>query len=217
MHGDSLILPLWPLRPPRPIRPGAGRWFRALSLSRSAPAGAGSPQRAARRLRKVARRGGRIVLGSAEQPYEPLVLGAAPLRVLRPFEGLEIAIATRSSQILEQLDLLVELDQRHSVAVDVLSASLDPASPGAAECLRTVSALSAQGLTTRLVLTDLPRLSASGNAVQGLRRLLEAARECRAFDVAAAFRRGAEAAQWRRILRHQRLELGFPRPLPGRG
>ncbi len=216
MFSDSLALPLFPRRPPRSAESEAGRWLRAPSLPKP-PAAERSLRRLERRLRRKARRGRRIVLGTPELPYEPLVLGGAPLAALSAFDGLEIKLTTRSSQILEQLELLVELDQSHSVTIDVLVALAGPSSPDAAEALRAVASLSAQGLTTRLVVTDVPPLAALRDAAGRMRRLFEAAGEHRAFDVAVAARRGDGAADWRRLLRGWRLELGFPRPLPGRG
>ncbi len=223
MHTNSLTLPLLPSPPPRSASPGVRRWFRIPRLlpleDQAAPnARARSQQRRSlRRLRRSAQRGRSIVLGTPEQPYEPLAPGGAELDALRQFEGLEITVTTRSSEILERLDLLVELDQRHAVAVDVLIASIEPGSADLEEVLMTASALSAQGIATRLVLTDLPRLPALGDADSWVHQLFEAAIECRAFDIAAAFKRGVETEEWRRLLRYLRLELGFPHTVSGRG
>ncbi len=85
-----------------------------------------------------------------------------------------------------------------------------------AECLRTLSTLASHGLTTRLLLTDLPALPLAADTASELRRLFAAARERRAFDVAVAGP-GAEAAEWSRLVRRLRLEMGFPRGAPGRG
>ena len=185
-----------------------------------------STRRTERRLSKIAQRGQQIELGTLELPYDPLAIGSAPLAALRRFDGLTITITTRSSEILEQLDLLVELDQRHAVAVDILVASLEPDASDLAERLRTVSALSSHGITTRLVLTDLPNLPRAEETDRtedapaepaAVRRLFEAAKEYQAFDVAAAFAPGDETEQWSRALRYLRLELGFPRGISGRG
>jgi DNA repair photolyase len=157
------------------------------------------------------------MLGTRELPYDPLALGGAPLTALRRFDGLAIAITTRSSEILEQLDLLVELDQRHAITVDLLIASFEPGTADLEERLRTAAALSAQGITTRLVLTGLHPGPISEHAASSLRQLFEAARECRAFDVTASFARGAGEEAWSPLLRCLRLETGFPRAVPGRG
>ncbi len=237
MHTDSSTLslaPLWgdlsflPGAAPRPTSSkrasgatsGATRWFRGLGFLARTDRVENRQGRSARTLERhlcrLARRGRRIGLGTPELPYEPLALGAAPLAALRPFDGLAINITTRSSEILEQLDLLIELDQRHAVAVDILIASLEPGSVDLEERLRTISALSAQGITSRLLLTDLPDLPLSAAAAASIRRLFAAARESRAFDVAAV-PGGVEAEEWSRQVRYLRLEMGFPRSAPGRG
>lgn len=220
MHTDTLTLPFFPGTASRPARAGVPgrRWLRAPSLPslEDDRPGHSSSRRAEKRLSRRARRKQRIVLGTPELPYEPLVLGGAPLAALARFEGLAIEVTTRSSEILEQLELLAELDRRHAVTVDVLVASLEPGSTDLEERLRTVSALSAQGITTRLVLTDPPRPPLDRRAAARVRRLFEAARACRAFDVVARPAR-AGGGGWSRLIRHLRLELGFPRVVPGRG
>ena len=214
MTTNSLTLPL-----PLTARPEGRRRLRFPGLPQAgllAQAGRSS-RRAERRLSKRARRGQRIVLGTPELPYEPLTLGGAPLEALRRFDGLAITIATRSVEILEQIDLLIELDGRHAVTVDLLIASLEPGSADLEESLRAAAALSAQGITTRIVLTDLSRLPVSAASAFAMHRLFEAARDCRAFDVTAAPEHGGDHGPWSRLLRCLRLELGFPRPVPGRG
>jgi DNA repair photolyase len=210
MHTNTLSLPFVPGPSPRPetsdARPWSLRW----------PASS-STRRARKHAGKIARRGQRVVLGTRELPYDPLALGGAPLAALRQFDGLAVAVTTRSSEILEQLDLLVELDQRHAVTVDLLIASFEPGSADLDERLRTAAALSAQGITTRLVLTGLPPGPVSESAASSVRQLFEAAKECLAFDVAASFERGAGEQAWAPLLRCLRLESGFPRSLPGRG
>ncbi len=220
MHTNSLTLPFIPCPSPRPESPRFRRRLRIPGLPRLKGRAAPSDRaghHALRRLLKAARRGRSIVLGTPELPYEPLALGGAELAALRQFDGLEITVTTRSSEIVEQLDLLAELDQRHVVAVDVLVASIEPASADLKERLRTVSELSAHGVATRLVLTDLPRLPAFRDAASRVHQLFEAAIACRAHDVVVAFKRGVDTGGWRRLLRYSRLELGFPRTVPGRG
>ena len=210
MHSDSLAMPFLPRRLSPATAPEAATPWLGLDLEKL------SRHRAERRLERSARRREPIVLGTVETPYEPWAQSAAPLAALRRFDGLAISITTRASEILEQLDLLVELDQRHAVAVDLLVATLDPDSADLAERLRAVSALASHGITARLVLTDLPA-SPTGRVSSRVRRLLEAARDQGAFDVAAVFEPGAEAEAWSRFLRYLRFELGFPRSTAGRG
>ncbi len=197
---------------PRP-RGRLPRLLKDLNLKIETPAADRRASRLERRLRTSAGSGRRIVLGTVARPYEPLVLGGAPLAALKRFEGLEIAVTTRSPEIVEQLDLLVELDQRHAVTVDMLIATGDPGSADLRERLRAVSTLAAEGLTTRIVVTGLPGLVAGRRQAEAwTRRLFEAARESRAFDVAAA----GHATAWSNLFRRLRLELGFPRQIPGR-
>lgn len=222
MTTNSLTLPFLPGPSARPESSAtssrsAWRWLRVPAFL--SPVAAGEEQRSAsaryaeKRLTRLARRGQGIRMGTPELPYEPLAEGAAPLAALRRFNGLAVTITTRSSEILEQLELLIELDQRHAVAVDILAASFEPGSVDLAERLRAVSALSAQGITTRLLLSDLTDQPLSASAASNIRRLYEAARDCRAFDVAAVAC-GGEAEE---LMRYLRLEMGFPRSAPGRG
>ena len=96
----------------------------------------------------------------------------------------------------------------------MLIATGDSGSPDLRERLRAVSALAAEGITTRLVATGLPDLVAGRQQAEvWTRRLFEAAWDSRAYDVAAA----GQATAWSNLFRRLRLELGFPRPLPGRG
>src|SRR5919106_3577008 len=74
------------------------------------------------RLRRAARKGGPVVLGTAEEPYN----GGASLASLLRFEGLEVSITARSPEILRDLDVLVELDRKGSVTVDMVLAAVDP-------------------------------------------------------------------------------------------
>lgn len=215
MHTNSLTLPFLPGASPSGF-PEAKRWLRIPDCLRfeSQSSKDSSIRRAEKHLSKSAQRGQHIVFGTPEAPYEPLALGGAPLAALRRFDGLAITITTRSSEILEQLDLLVELDQSHTVAVDLLIASFDPGSADFAERLQTVSTLSAQGITTRLVVTDLPRFTRGAGS--RIRELLEAAKRSSAFDV-TTLENSIETEAWSRLMRYLRLELGFPRAVPGRG
>lgn len=234
MHTNSLTFPFFPAstsqgstsrgqvpdaRPSRRL----GAMLRSLSFPsfRSTETQVSQPdelatRRAEKRLNKIAQRGQEIVLGTPAVPHEPLVLGGAPLAALRRFEGLAITITTRSSEILEQLDLLVELDLHHAVAVDIMVASLEPESADLAERLRAVSELAAHGLTSRVLLTDLPDLPLCEGAMASIRRLFKAAAFHRAVDVSAVIEKEI-APEWSSLLRYLRLEYGFPRAIPGRG
>ena len=211
MHSNTLTFPTaFPGFAPRSDH----RSFRDLLNDSKAlwPRQPSASDRVEKRLRKSARRGRRIVLGTAELPYEPLVLKGAPLAALRDFGGLEIAITTNSPGILERLELLIELDRRHAVRVDVLIATLDPDSRDLQQRLRAASALGAEGIATRLILPDPVNALPAGAAA--LQRLFEAAIEGHIYDLPVA---GAWQPGWRRLVQRLRLENGFPRALPSRG
>src|SRR5438874_2584925 len=73
-----------------------------------------------RRVRRSALRREPVVLGTAAVPYEPPARGESPLRSLLPLtDGLEVAVTTATPRILGELELLAELDRRHSVTVRI--------------------------------------------------------------------------------------------------
>ncbi len=190
-------------------------------------------------LRRAARRGDPIALGTAEDPYEPVAEGKSPLAALRQHEGLEVSVITRSPEILRDLDLLVDLDRRCSVTVGMVLAALDPflvrrLEPQAAEPkarLRAVARLAAEGIAVRIVCA--PLRSGLNDTERALRPLFAAAREAGAQDVVPAPDRPTRLARLRDVLarrpslahfdahlavfRRLRLEHGFPRPVAGRG
>jgi DNA repair photolyase len=199
-------------------------------------------------LRRAAHRGQPVVLGSVEDPYTPAaptedIEGVrSPLAALARFDGLEVAVTTRSPEILRDMEALLELDRRCAVTVDMLLAAADPflvrrIEPQAAEArarLLAVARLAAEGIAVRILCTPLsPGLNDSERA---LRQLFAAAREAGAQDVlagASADCRPTCLARLRGVLHRQqdpadfdprlavfrrlRLEHGFPRPMAGRG
>lgn len=193
------------------------------------------------RLRRLARRGSPIALGSVESPYVPEPGSRSPLAVLTPFDGLQVTVTTRSPRFLDDLDRLVDLDRRHAVTVDVVLAAIDPflvrrlepQAPDARTRLRMVARLAAEGIAVRLVCA--PWRPGLNDGEPGLRALLQAARDAGAQDVLAhacpasasrlARLRGAlkplvhseDAGQGLATLERLRLEHGFPRPVAGRG
>jgi hypothetical protein len=202
-----------------------------------------------------------LVIGAKADPYPPaeaarlrtrglLLQLARPVRSLRsPSENgtghsLEISILTRSPLLLRDLDLLVDLDQRHALTVGVLipaadpklarrlestwavpqppaptSSSPSPASPAAR--FELIRALAAHGIATEVVCT--PIQPGVNNGVAVLRRLFDLAHQAGARDVRPAPRHpalppsSAESRQLLALFRRLRLERGFPRTLPGRG
>ena len=94
------------------------------------------PEETLRRLAATARRGERVALGTATDPYQP---GETELGVTRRFlecaaqvRGLRLGITTKGAIILRDLDLLARIDQRSQLSVQVSLNSLD------AELLRRI-------------------------------------------------------------------------------
>jgi DNA repair photolyase len=82
-----------------------------------------------RRLLAIARRGERVALGTATDPYQP---GEAHLRVTRRFlecaaqlRGLRLGITTKGAIILRDVDLLQRIHERSRLSVQVSLNSLD--------------------------------------------------------------------------------------------
>jgi DNA repair photolyase len=169
-------------------------------------------ERIERQVRRAALRREPVVAGTAAAPYEPSGRGESPLRALLPAEGLEVTVTTASPRILRELELLAELDRRHSVTVRVvapLPATLDPGPR-----LRAARDLAAEGIATVLLL--LPTKVA---CEEELRFFLEAAGEAEIHDVGleTGGLRRAERTALQATFRRLRLEHGFPRGVAGRG
>jgi DNA repair photolyase len=95
-----------------------------------------APDETLRALAASARRGERIALGTATDPYQP---GESELRVTRRFlecavqvRGLRLGITTKGAIILRDLDLLTRIHRRARLSVQVSLNSLD------AELLRRI-------------------------------------------------------------------------------
>ncbi len=168
-----------------------------------------------RRVRRAAVRREPVLLGTVAAPYEP-AREASPLAALLPLgDGLKVEITTASPRILNELELLADLDRRHSVTVRMISPVPSALDPGPR--LRAAQTLASEGITTVLVLvpTDpavLPR-------EENLRFFLAAAREAEIHDVTIETQR-LQRALWEDagdMLRHLRLEYGFPQRTAGRG
>lgn len=169
-----------------------------------------------RRLRKAALRGQPLVLGTPAEPYDPaddrFAAARSLLGDLVRQEGLEITVTTRSPRILRDLELFVELDKRHAVAVRVMAPAASPELQ-----LQAVRALAAEGIATS-VLCAPPDLD-EGDGEEVLRRFFAAASEAGARDVAveAPALEWAERERLSSLVRRLRLEHGFPRAVAGRG
>ncbi len=148
-----------------------------------------------KKLRKAALRGEPIAIGTVTDPYQPAERRHGVVRsLLETFarvEGLDISITTRSPLILRDLDLLVDLDRRHSVSVQVgltavdpdLARRLEPHAPAPEARLVTVRALADEGITTSVFCG--PVMPGINDGERVLRPLLEAAGEAGAYDVRA--------------------------------
>jgi DNA repair photolyase len=173
-------------------------------------------ERIERQVRRAALRREPVVVGSSAAPYEPPGRGESPLRGLLSLgDGLEVAVTTASPRILRELELLAELDRRHSVTVRVVApvpATLDPGPR-----LRAARDLAAEGIATILLLAPVP--APLRKSEEELRFFLESARTAEIHDVELETRglRRAERNALRTTFLRLRLEHGFPRGVAGRG
>jgi DNA repair photolyase len=168
------------------------------------------------RLLRAARRGGPVALGTPDSPYEPA--GRSPLAALEGFEGLEVAVVTRSAEIVREIELLADLDRRCFVTVELM---IPAVRPGLA-WLEAVARLAAEGIAVRVLC---PLAAGVNDREPALRKLFGAARDAGAWDIRALAaprnrprlslrpKTGAALATFLRL----RLEYGFPRQMTGRG
>lgn len=205
---------------------------------RSDPAEAiarGQERRLERSIKRAALRRAPIVLGTAAAPYEPSSrVEESPLRQLLPLaDGLEIAITTASPRILGELDLLTELDRRHTVTVRLIVPVPSVLDPGPR--LRAAQSLTDERIATVLKFTPVTPagpLRSPRQLEAELRLLLEAAREAGIYDVELTetlemIERVEPPKTWKLPKRPEtflrdtfaglRLEHGFPRSFAGRG
>jgi DNA repair photolyase len=142
----------------------------------------GAEEETARRLAGVVRRGERIALGTATDPYQP---GEAESRVTRRFlelvarhRGARLGITTKGALVLRDLDLLQRINERSELSVHVslmspradLLRRLEPLAPPPEVRLEMMRRLSAAGVETWLGLA--PILPAITDAEADLDRLL---------------------------------------------
>lgn len=161
-----------------------------------------------RKLRRAILRREPVSLGTAAAPYEPAAgREASPLEALLKEEGLEVSITTATPRILREIDLLADLDRRHSVTVRMAVPPGEDPEPR----MRAVRALAAEGIATSVLLSTADE--------EELRGLLQEAWEAGAWDVesGASSSRRSEKASRLATFRRLRLEHGFPRGVPGRG
>ncbi len=153
----------------------------------------GARQALERRLRSASLRGEGIAIGTVTDPYQPAErrygVTRSLLEALRSAAGLQLSITTRSPLILRDLELLAELDRRHTVTVNLslttadseLARRLEPQAPDPRALLRAAAGLAAEGLATRIfAMPVLPRITDGADV---LAPLLAAARAAGAYDV----------------------------------
>jgi DNA repair photolyase len=166
-----------------------------------------------RQIRRSLLRRSPVVLGTATEPYTP-VLSSSPLRMLLAEEGLEISLTTATPRVLREIDLLVDLDRRHSVTVRMLVPVWTTEDPQPR--LEAVRGLAAEGIATGVILQALPGGIAGEET---LRFLLEEALAAGAWDIeieTGVLKRN-QRARLLALFRRLRLEYGFPRGVAGRG
>lgn len=115
-----------------------------------------------RELQKRDVRGQSIAIGTATDPYQGAEkrfgITRSILEVFRLTEGLEISITTRSPLITRDLPLLIELDRKHSITLNLslptldptLGRQLEPHAPDVRRRLQTLRELAAEGLTVQV-------------------------------------------------------------------
>src|SRR5262245_13819431 len=145
-------------------------------------------------LRRAMLRREPVVLGAAGTDPYAVETGQAAfvrslLQSLTRVEGLEVLITTRSPRILQDLSLLIELDQKHAVQVDVpvpaadpeLSRRIEPREPEPEARFWAVSQLAAEGITTKVVVK--PLLPGVNDGEDALQALFAAAADAGACDI----------------------------------
>lgn len=153
----------------------------------------GAAESLVRRLRKAALHGEPIAIGTATDPYQPAErhhgVTRSLLEVFSRVEGLELSITTKSPLILRDLELLADLDRKHSVTVNVtittedpaLARKIEPQAPDPRARLRTVRSLTAAGIATRVFC--MPVMPGINDGEKVLRPLFEEVREAGSFDI----------------------------------
>lgn len=200
----------WAVDPYRSFRPSGARRLLAAAAGKREAGRAGDGPRVVvedgaqwallRTLRRRDLAGQPIALGAQADPYLPapgaaleekLGVTRSLLETLTSAEGLTLSLTTRSPLVLRDLDLLIRLDRRHAVTVNVpvpaldaeLTEALDPSTPPPDDRLATLAALAAEGLTARLLIR--PLAPAINDSADLLEPLLAAARDAGAVDVVA--------------------------------
>ena len=161
--------------------------------------------------------GAPIVIGTATDPYQPAErrfrITRGLLESLLPHRGLHLGIITKSPLITRDIDLLVQLAERHTVSIHISLAALEgrlvrrieARSPAPHARLRALGRLAAAGLNVGLLVAPIIPGVTDGRAQ--LTALFRAAKEAGARRVAGEALRLGPAAR-RHFLPH--LAREFP-------
>jgi DNA repair photolyase len=158
-----------------------------------------------------------IVIGTATDPYQPAErrfrITRGLLESLLPHRGLHLGIITKSPLITRDIDLLVQLAERHTVSIHISLAALEgrlvrrieARSPAPHARLRALGRLAAAGLDVGLLVA--PIIPGVTDGRKQLTALFRAAKEAGARRVAGEALRLGPAAR-RHFLPH--LAREFP-------
>lgn len=146
-----------------------------------------------KRLRRAALQGEPIAIGTATDPYQPAEkhhgVTRSLLEVFSRVEGLDLWITTKSPLILRDLELLTQLDRRHSLSIHMTVTTTDPAlarrieqhAPDPRARLRAAKRLADEGIDVRI--NCMPLMPGINDDEDSLRALFAAAGAAGAADV----------------------------------
>ncbi len=160
-----------------------------------------------------------LVIGTATDPYQPAErqfrLTRQILEALLSWKGLALGIITKSPLIIRDIDLLVQLKERHDLSVNISIASTDAAllrriearSPAPHARLRALSRLTDQGIHAGLLIA--PVLPGITDSRESLAALMAAGKAAGArYAVGSALRLGpATRSRFLPHLAHEFPEL----------
>ncbi len=136
-----------------------------------------------------------IAIGTATDPYQPAERRYGVMRelleVLAARQGLRISITTKSDLVVRDVDLLLALQERNSISVNVtvttmdgaLARRLEPRAPRPDRRMWAVSRLADAGI--RVGVFAMPLMPYLNDSAEGMERLFEAARDAGAHYLAA--------------------------------
>jgi len=150
-------------------------------------------EKLALRLRKSDLRGQTIAIGTVTDPYQPAEqqfgVTRSLLEVFAGVEGLHLSLTTKSPLVLKDLDLLAELDRRHSIEIHLsittldrdLARKLEPGAPDPQARLRAAERLAEAGIA--VIVNCMPVMPGINDGEAELAPLFAAAVAAGAVDV----------------------------------